>query len=326
MIATRGNALCMDWGIPADLGLSGNRDSDEVLVARWDHSYYLYESARERHREILGAGFGTGEPFAALIRNGHLLRPVSHKLPALPEGHMEKIYAGAQGTLFTSKQLREARWIAWWTMYFASDGMRTSYHRWQSCHYLQRTLLKRWDRVRRWLASSWTELFGDAVAMVLAGALRTGILWAVLSQSWTPSAIDFLVWGPLATTASFFAMEFASWYRDPIGRSEPNDRPTPFEQFEAFVLVAIESPFLLRPLLMLPKLAAWYCILFVFVACLYYSSVSYRMQERAAASSVTRRTIDVVCLCMAVYAAQKHPWLATSVVDVMPGMEMRVTW
>ena len=39
MIATRGNALCMVWGNPADLGLSGNRDSDGVIAARCVHSY-----------------------------------------------------------------------------------------------------------------------------------------------------------------------------------------------------------------------------------------------------------------------------------------------
>ena len=85
MIATRGNAPCMVGGNPADLGLSGNRDSDGVIAARWVHSYYLYESARKRHRQDLVEEFGTGESFAALIRSGHFLRPMSHTARALPE-------------------------------------------------------------------------------------------------------------------------------------------------------------------------------------------------------------------------------------------------
>ena len=101
-----------------------------VFAARWVHSHYPYESARERHRQVLVEEFGAGESFAALIRNGHFLHPMSHTARALPEGHIERIYGSAQGTRFTPKQLRTANCVV------ASHGIRTSYHRWQSCPFL----------------------------------------------------------------------------------------------------------------------------------------------------------------------------------------------
>jgi hypothetical protein len=197
MLAANGNVLCMDWGIPVDGGQSLNRDSDQVLIERWDHPQGRSFDWEQRYRKKFKMGIAFGSIFAELIRNGNYLRPVSSEEPVLPPEYVEKFYSAARGELFSPERRKRARWHAKYCMLFLSDAYEYHTYRWHTCSALQEVFVKRLIRLGLWLrSSSWTEWAMDAAVVLLMSVVRLGIVLALAGRLDAAWAVAVVVLGP----------------------------------------------------------------------------------------------------------------------------------
>ena len=168
----------------------------------------------------------------------------------LPDDRVEQLYAGVQGTLFTPAQLKRARWLAWWDLYFAEDGANVPYHRWTRAAFFQRMALKRYVWVREcWQSSTRRELVVNAGLLFVFGTL-CAVVNAVIRQT-PPTLGDILVRGPIALLVCVAAWDLRFYYRDPFYMADDDDRPSHYSVAALLFPVAIHAPVLVRPVLLL---------------------------------------------------------------------------
>lgn len=99
-LACNGNILFGDWGFPS--GWSGPDSSPanyplERIALRFENQWYCYAS---RHPQDIDSDFyghlgPSGKGFAALVRLGHYLRPITSELKELPVEYVDKIHTGS---------------------------------------------------------------------------------------------------------------------------------------------------------------------------------------------------------------------------------------
>ena len=261
LIATRGKAVCLDWGVPSDLGEDYRfTGSVAALPGLLDHDIREYSKARQRRQrrrgeEVTDKGLpdfhDPQQPFARAIRNGHYLGTCSSSLDALPEPVLADLLRGVEDALFTEEQAKRGWWIGWWDLFFAEDCWCVPYHRWRRFPKLQYAAAERFVVARHYTASSsWAELAVDAFSLVACGA-SFALCDAAAFSARLPSPAALLVGGP-------FTVMFLSWFwtlwqaytqRNVPGAHERADRPGHDVFALEFARAAVYAPVFTRPAL-----------------------------------------------------------------------------
>ena len=190
-LAAQANVLFGDWGHPSEMRQNW---SDEHLRAWY---YRLPYMTNNDCRRIYGLKELDYLPYASLpflaILNHYFPCPhraISQEAKTLPEPIMEMIERGCRGQLFDEKERNRAWWVAWWTMYFAIDGVTLSHHRWKRFRTLHVVGVFRYIDGRIWIGSStWRELVGDVLAFFKCSVRYTFFtltLWSVLASLVVP--------------------------------------------------------------------------------------------------------------------------------------------
>ena len=263
LLATRGKAVCLDWGHPSDLGPSYRGSGSVAAVADMlDHNIRIYPDARLRWQGATRTSYGlpdmhsSQQPFARAIRNGHYLGTFSSKFDALPEAVVEDLCAGIDEHLFTEAQAKRGWWIGWWELFFAEDNYVVAYHRWRSVPHLQYAVVDRFAIAQHyWASSTRRESAIDIGALVLCGALSAGLDAAAFAAS-LPSVGAVLVSGPL--TVALVTVAWDVWLNYSVsfvpgaqiqGAYVDADRPTHAAFAAEFIRSAVYAPVAVRPVL-----------------------------------------------------------------------------
>lgn len=123
MLASGGNTLVAEWGIPSDYRIDWHKAKPQAeLAERYDVDYYLYNAHPFPNRI-------PWRPVTLLLRNGNYLPFVSAEENRLPEEILRRVARGVEGNELDAEQIRRARRITAWDMFYPIDTWRTKYHR-----------------------------------------------------------------------------------------------------------------------------------------------------------------------------------------------------
>ena len=181
-LLTRGNVLFGSWGMCST-------DTYEVeLALHKTLTVHSYVSGGVLDRRYPGKSHGSA--FNLFI--DHYIPPIS-QLSVPSEQVIEKVRAGALGTLFTPKQLRTAYYNANYQLFFHSDYYVLYYYRWHSFRDFQITVVRNYVRLRGWTVdSTWLELIIDVAwfgcfwtAFVYLSFQVQGYAGLILDPFWT---------------------------------------------------------------------------------------------------------------------------------------------